>query len=1406
MHTSDTKHRPGLHRPLEGRRLALLLPLLLASIAIASPRQVDIAVTVDDSPVATRSLNEATVQAGDNPGRTADLIASLLDEYGIRLVETDLPGRFASVRDEAIRILRSDAAVLAAWRRDTSPEAARLLEAGDLGEAFERRPLTDAGLESGLRLAQVAVESGRPLAGIAILDELRTWPGASGLRRRFLVIEGLGCVAALRDDLPPRDRADLESALEGVTADLAVLDEAAGSRIRRMAAVATPAADPETPDLRSVLEADWTRIWEEPLLDTLYRRRYFDSVDGRAFSESNASRARLTASSMTTIPAVHGDLVLANEGFLIRGFDRYTGRMRWFRDFGVSRGMRPSGTPGDLGEIVIDGNAAFTVIGHAFGAGREGTGEILRFDPDTGLERWRVQPDRLFEDGSLTGAFISGPPLPLGDIIAVPLRKSNTRLETIEYVLAIDRADGELRWLRPIASSGGVRMGGARTFARLAAYDGDILVSTAAGAIARLEAGSGRVRWLRREEVPLRAPRIPAMPWQIAGPVALDVGIATLDPAGEHWLLLDPQNGEILVRRPVGPGTVAGAVRYLLGFRDPAGDRDLLLAIGEGIVAIDPSRSDEPVWTLARSIVDAEDAEVGEPVSWSDGIRGRVAVVRGGVIVPSVDFLAVIDGGTGRMARLIRVPGGGNPLLTRTGIFVAGDDRLAAYMPIREAVATLRDRVRRSPDAVVQALALLELAGGLGDRTLVLEAAEAAVGGIARAPDPILRTELLDRLLESVESSVDAGNGERLLELAEEVAVTPEGRVRRQLAMGDWMSRQGRIEDAIEAWATILESTALATVVIGIDDDVVTTGGGFARARILANQRSTPSVRAWLDRRGMSRFEATLAERGTAEAFVSIVRRFPGTSAAVRAGGRAMEILRDEGRPLEAASVARIVARDLEPTDPRRRELLGAAATIAIEARRPSLAQSLDPSIPLVGDEITHAGWPMVDREGRPPRRPSLGGAPRNLRLVPGVLVEERPEAALESPTDAVFVAEDEGRMLVRRASAGLEVEWRLPLAGNGVEILRHAPNLLIWEGGDLRDPQLSAVDPATGELLWSTARASDLLPTPARLAVGADGFLPDSTPFLPFEILPLPVDDGVVLARRDGGLVKIDAGDGRTASWTREGVLDRIYDVQRACGLIHVRGASIDAAGDSVGTIVSIDPVDGRTVHESSVPGGEIRWLAVDPLGRLAAGSTRSVTIIDPNESMLGGGDRWSRSDSRLLGSEIAWFDDDRLVVVDDRGVPVAFDVARGQIDETRWNLPADPDWIPSGLARSMHDGSRRFLAFRDRLLLFDSSGGILGVDRIADVNRLDWEVLPTREGVRLVSKRPGRGGYTFRVFELDPDSGLRISKPPFEVEPTAARYQQVHAIDGWLLFSTGGEINAVPLPVDQPKIDPGP
>jgi outer membrane protein assembly factor BamB len=1380
--------------------MAGLLAALPIQEAFSGPQQLDdrIAVTVDDSPVATRSLSEAVSQASDNPTRTADLLAGLLDDYGHRLIaSSENVDLFRSVRDEAIRVLRSEPGVLVAWRRDTESQAVALLEDEGIEAAFDRRPLTDAGLEAGLRLAQRSIESGRAAGALRLLDELATWPGASNFRNRMLLLRGLAGIDAASTAGLSRNRDEFRKISSDAIDELARSDQEAADRLRRIEASRRSADAQKTieiGELESLRVADWTKIWEESLPDTLFRRRYFDSVDGQAFSESNAARARVSASSMTTVPTLAGDLVLVNEGFLLRGFDRFTGRMRWYRDFGISRGMRPSGTPGDLGEIVLADGDGYTVIGHAFGGGREGTGEVIRFDPATGRERWRVRPDRMKSDGMLEGAFVSGPPLVVDDIVALPIRKSNARLETIQFALGLDRSTGAFRWLRTIASSGGVRMGGSRTFARFAELEGDIIIASAAGASARLDGRTGQVRWLRRGTVPLRAPRIAAAPWEIAGPVLLDVGIATLGPAGLNWVLLDPETGEELLRRPVGAGTVAGAVRYLLAFPGQAQGRDLLLAIGTDVVAIDVGTARaEPVWTLARSVADARDSTT---TAMESEIRGRVTIVGDALLVPFQDSLAVLNGITGRLVRRISIPGGGNPAATSTGLFAAGNDRLVAYMPIGDAIATLRARVRQSPDSVVQALALLELAQGLDDRELVIEAAEAASGGLARQDDPTLRSELLDRILESIATTVDPKEGEVLLTLAEAVAVTSSDRVRRELAVGDWMSKQGRLEDAISAWSIVLEDAGLAGVAIPVSDDLVATAGGMARTRIAEMAAENPDIRAVLDRRAEASVEEALAARATADVFISVIRRHPGAPAAVRAGRRAIEILRDEGSPLDAMAVAWLVARDLDPEDPERAAILDFGSSIAVESGRRSMRLAFRRAAggnDLESTDSTVDGW--VELPDTTIRRPALDGVPLNMRSISGTLVPETPTAALESPVNGVYLVEDDGKTLVFRDGTSLDVVWRRPLAGTGVQIIRYEPTLLLWEGPDLRDPQLNAIDPQTGELLWSTPRATSLLPAPDRLVVGADGFLPDSRPFLPFEILPIPVDDGIVLIRRDGGAVKLDGTDGRTAKWTRNGLLDRVYGAERSNGILHLYGASRGSDGESTGRVISIDPITGGTVFEADVPGGDVRWLAADRLGRLAVGTTRSVTMLDPVEGILGEQRRWTRSDVRLLGATLGRFEDERLVVLDDRGLPLAFDSRLGAIDQDRWRLPDNPDWIPGSPAAILADGDRRYLFYRDRVLLYDASGQLLGADRIADTNRMDWSPIPAEGGLRLISRRPGRGRYTFRVFTLDPEMGLRIAGQPFEVVPTTGLYKQGRAIDGWLLLGTEQKVDAVPL-----------
>ena len=458
--------------------------------------------------------------------------------------DNEKPEVFLPVRSLVITLLQSNPELLREYQSKASASAESLLDSMDLKNAFESRPLTSSGFEAGLRIAQLRMETGSFGSALHILNEIEAWDHSDTQSLRIDVVRSLAAGFAVIETTGSEGD-ELKGVRDRALAKVSRRDKALRERLEvvldevqeysgRVSLGSTEVSNAKT-DL--IDNENWARIWSNELLDTLFRRRYIDPQTGQPTSQTRADNALRAGSSMTSIPVAVGNMILVNEGLLIRAWDRLTGRAIWAHSFGTSVGLRPSGLVGDLGEIVVDGDAAITVVGHAFGSDRDGSGEVVRFNPDTGEERWRIRPDRLEGENDLNDAFVSGPPVIHGDLVFMPLRKVNTRLETIEFVIALDLDLGILRWVQPLGSSGGVRMGSSRPFFRLAILDGDIIVCSPVGVAARLDGLTGRPQWLRTFEIPLRSPQGATQPWQIGGPVVLRTGIASISPSLKEWIL-----------------------------------------------------------------------------------------------------------------------------------------------------------------------------------------------------------------------------------------------------------------------------------------------------------------------------------------------------------------------------------------------------------------------------------------------------------------------------------------------------------------------------------------------------------------------------------------------------------------------------------------------------------------------------------------------------------------------------------------------------------------------------------------------------------------------------------------------------------------------------------------------------
>ena len=1335
-------------------------------------------VVMDDSPVAERSLDEATSQARDNPARTAELVADLLDEYGDRVVaRIEDPDAFESVRSRVIELLLSQPGVLAAWQREKDAEAATMLVEAGADVVFQRRPLTAAGLEAGLRIAQRLIETGRAGGGLRLLDTLERWPDAASAGERFGVLRALALVDLARRE--PQAIAARDQSIEG----LAVGNPDVARRLR---AIVDATADEDRPigppSFATVRDRDWTSLWRLPLTDSLFRRKTTDTATGRVLSRSGRDTSFAEGTYLVTVPAVIDDLVIVNEGFLIEAVDRYTGRLRWYREYGNSRGIMPSSYPSDLTEIVTADGEAYTVLGHSFGNDRAGDGAVIRFDPATGRERWRVRPDRLDDDPQLEDAEVAGPPLVVGDLLVLPLRKITTRFFTIDLVLALDRVDGRFRWLRTIASSGSVRAAAGRPVAMLAELDGDVIATSAAGGIARLDGRTGEVRWLRRDDVPLRLQMARGRGWEIGGAVICDRGIATLNAARTQWLLLDPEDGSVIFSRPVGPATIAGAATWLMVLPGVLDGADLILAIGRNsLIAIDPSRPDRPVWSLRETLVAA--GLVGTSSSgWRP--RGRVFPLADGIVVPLQDGLYAVDGATGTPVKLLTLPGPSNPVVTEDGIYTAGSRVLGAAMPINEAITALENRIRNAPDAIPQALALLELSERLERWDLVRFAAESAVAASQRLDAGEWRNEVLDRLL-LVIGRTNLEDGTLLIELAEQLATDPASRIRLDLVRGDWLVEQERPLEAARAWLGVIDQQVLDSVEVLISPGVRADGSMAAISRLQSLYASNPAVQDRLAIEGRIAVEDAIEERAEAATLIALARRHVGSESARLAASRAIEVLRDEGRPELATAVAVVTARGFDREDPSRSQLLLKASEAVADSGRPDLARML---FEAVGGEPDSSSLPIE-------RRPSLPGMPDRSELIAGTPVSLSPSAARTAPTDGILMEKlnEDGRLgFTWRRASDLEPAWELVRESTQADVIGWDPGILLWEGGDGSSPQLTAIDRRDGTILWSSPRMTELLPPSARLMATADGFMPDGTAFMASEILPIISDGGIVLVRRDGAVSCIDPVDGRTPVWSRRGLMKRVYGAALFGGLLHVWGASIEGDGTKAGQVISLDPVTGLTLSRKKIADGEVRQVIGDDTGRLAVLSPDRVTMLDPMGRMLGSSDGWYREDRGLAAASIGWMSRNQLVLVDEAGNGVTLDPRFGTPILGVWELADDGERPTGRLLESRRVGERRLIRYDARILLYDAEGGLIGADGIARKDRSNWAMIPTREGLLVFSRAPRTARLIHRVHRLDDERGLLVSDPPFDLE---GRFDGVSAIDGWLLLDRMGETFALPM-----------
>lgn len=1292
-------------------------PLAGGSLALA---QTPSPVYVDDSPAAAEGLSRATsqIRSGDFE-KGVRLIQRIMDEEGKRLITRgEDPNLFISVRERIHRLLLADREALESYRAINGAAAERLLEAGRIEEVEERLLLTSAGFEAALQLAQRQMERAAFATARRTLEQLEDHPDRQGewgrdaaalltAANRYLDNESVAkrarrwrAEADVHDEAPPR--------IEGP--DI----ERGHSVWRNGPALA----------LDDVLSQPF---WSTPL--TL--------ADESAPERQNESESEARANTrlLHVVPTVAGDAIYINDGQAISAWDRFTMSLRWR----VDASPIPSGLRGrsvgrlmleDFNSVTVSDPWAVAATGLARQGAREGDKRVHAINARTGERAWAVDIASL--DPALADSHVRGPLLiEEGRVVARADKQVKQRRLMSIHLAGLDLATGDLAWQTALGSRGTLPYATTGRVAEpILARDGIVYVVSKLGFAAAVEAGTGRVQWLRRFVFDSTV-QIAERAWQSQSSALIDGTLFAITPGQTRIVGIDAAGGEIRADRSA---NLFGRPRYLLA---AAGH---LIAIGERTAfALDASKFDDSE-AAPRQILNAR----------ADGFWGRVVVAGERVLAPTNEGLlaADVDAPDGAPPDFVELEMPGNPVASEGQLVVVDDNQVHSYLIWSVAEEILARRMEMDPSDPRPAMTYAELAHRAGRYDQILPALDAALSSIERDPLDPRNQEVRARLFESVARMTDPDPKDRfgidledsllrdILTRQERLAATPDERVAHLLAKGDYYEQTGEPARAVDAYQRILIEDPLAAA--RLDRHGVT---------LQAEIEATKRVRRLLGMFGRDLYASYEAEAareldavsGTLdpEVFTRIARRYPVARAGVRAWLEASAAYRTRGQPhgaIRALEEGLIAARDALPQDD---ELIGelagrlvrtlirqgrysaAGATIArVRDRWPNMTFT-DEGSPI---DIASLGASISERLALLHKRPEIGllpSSPGAQTLRGWTLTEPLIEKSAAAGSEFVVLAsEDELGLFGRDSVSGLRKIWTIP-ADESMSVLAMTQDSVLIAVREEKGVSVHRYDLPTGKRDWETPPFNAIFANaPHRREGGREGgevrTLETRTqgerPIT--EVLTALDDQTIVLIERSGRGAAIDLETGRVL-WTREGLAPAIHDIATRSGQLLIGGADARKRDPETGRapaphIALHDLRSGKHLQSLDAEKGMVRWVRLAESGAALVGMDRAIASYDLFQGHL----RWNITSDAGRRTVDAWLFPGRLIVLNDQHQLQQFDLEDGSSAvgslETRDRVTADSGMISAADL----DGSAAF-ATRAGIVIFDEAGNLAGADQ---------------------------------------------------------------------------------------------
>ncbi len=1448
-------------------RFAIFTLLLVLGLADAARAQTDNPVYVDDSPQAWEQFRQAQDQTRNNGGEAVRLYQELLDDFGLKLipVSANSSDQFQAVRRRVLDDLIANPPLLERYRIIQKQSAEQMLQSNDLERLAMTRSLTDAGLEALLRLAQRELEFGRFRAASTWLEQARTHPlflnpGPATARLAAHTQYMSGTAAHYLNDTAASRQAITDLSKLGA--------EAEPLRTALEKLLSAPASGPASAESPAISTLDRGRasdlndlvaqaIWSVPLEDSLARRRAAAAQEEQPLGlQGGFGDPRPRDSDLTTaVPTVSGELVYINEGQTILALNRLTGRQLW----AYSNFARPSLMDRDvLGSldpsvVAVSNGSIVTLTGHAQPTSRSEAGRVICIDADTGSFRWSAPLTGLVEAPSNEQLFAHGAPIIADDMVFVAARRVSTQSMTSAYVVALNLNDGQVRWVRYITSSGGLRVG-QRPFCTLVYAQGALFISTAVGAIARLDPTTGETAWLVRFNAPMNPTLADQSrrPWELAGPVVTSHGVITVQPDQRRVVKLDPKTGNQLESYASSSAADWNSPKYLLA------DDEHVYAIGNEIRAFRLDNLENVTWGMgptfaARMSIQKGEADPQDAAGQTSNpfeLRGRVQLVDGALIAPTSEGILVIDSHTGTVLNRLAVPTVGNPLAIDSQLLLACGDRLDSYMSFDRAERMLRDRIAQTPSDPEPAISLVRLGMRVRKLDLALEAAglarrsidstlRPANTGPNAAPDR--REELMSLLLELAASHIQSTTeeGERLYAVMNAVAVESQQRVEYLLSYGDWLATlPAGLNRAVESYQSILSDHLLAES-WRIDNATMRPSAAWARQRLndLISKRGQAAYAPQADFAAV-RLNQITTGAPTVEELRSLADEYPFADAAVDAATLAANMQLQAG-DARAAGATLLQAYRAAPRRPAAEKLLGRFVTIAtstkannqIEAVMRHVVTAHGDDIALITESgsINAAKWletAAKTRNASGRRLPTMGdlASVHEAPSIPGSLVPLYRSASTFASASTGEPALPADRALIREGNAirmlgprDANPIWSATLPGESQapQLLRFTDtDVLLWMAADPKDPKAIMFSAKDGSLRWTSPRLTDLLSDPLRDLGRARTIrdqMPDGDVFDPLATLPVLNDQSIFFVQRNGGVVAIDLNDGKQERWKRKQTLEQVHAVALHDNALVLAGMtrSVGDGGELTPRLLILDPLTGDPLFENAnvmrtLGRGGVKWMRISPLGVLILGTEQGLHAID-----LANGKRlWSSSNPDVIDSQRGWLDDssggsDRIVIEDRLGHLRTLNLADGSASAETFEQPLRGEWDPAELRGLSIVANRVIAHYPQRIVVYDAAKGtIIGADVISDERDYRF-LLPAQDKLLLVNSRssqipipdqPGRRAqrWDYRLYSLSENCKVLGDVKALD-HSLNERVLQAVLIDNCLLLSTQSETLAL-------------